>query len=302
MMTTIERPLETPLHIGPVKIPRTDNEFQERSGVFEQHYAEFVSLKIYGIGSVGSQFIESNSAFTYGGEPVVWADYEPEPNYVSLGWRSAPGISSGTVLSVYDGATRSWKDVLKTKETPRGQPAPSVFPEVEHRWETWRGVARIFEAHFAGFTPALEPALDAGHAVQSKDTRERLESIQKALGLSMSRLADLLDISRATLYTWLDQNQDIKLKNASREALERLEYRAELWVSLCEYAPGTLLRSREVEGKTLEAWLLDAVATDKQLHRVMLEIARRVEQRERKIALAPAHPAHPVSDDLRSID
>jgi DNA-binding transcriptional regulator YiaG len=130
-------------------------------------------------------------------------------------------------------------------------------------------------------------------------TKERLERIQNAFGLTLARLADVLDISRATLYTWLDQ--DKKINKTSRAALERLEHRAQLWAERCSFPPGTLLRSREVDGKTLEAWLKDPAASDEQLLRVMAEFAKRVEQRERKLTSVTTAPIHPASDDVRSI-
>lgn len=136
-------------------------------------------------------------------------------------------------------------------------------------------------------------------SVASKGTRERIERIQKVLGLSISRLASILNVQRVTIYSWIEK--EINLRMPQREALEHLEKRVELWAEVCKHPPGPLLRTREVNGKTLEAWLADPDASTEQLRPVIVEIARRVEARERQLATPVPQAKHYLESEIKSI-
>lgn len=78
-------------------------------------------------------------------------------------------------------------------------------------------------------TPALLASatdLDAARRV------ERLMALQTVLGFSMQALADVLSISRAQLYKWMDRRNDISLQDASRKRLEAIEMLASHWRTL----------------------------------------------------------------------
>jgi DNA-binding transcriptional regulator YiaG len=182
------------------------------------------------------------------------------------------------------------------RETPL--PTVSKHTDIAEHWQVWKELFHQFNS-LAISTHTIQVKIQPLTA-QSIGIKERLEAIQQTFGLTLAPLAKLLNISRATLYTWFDH--DINLKAIGRKALERLEHRAGLWTEMCAYAPGTLLRSREVNGKTLEAWLMDPNVNDDQLRFVMKEFAQRVNQRERKLAAVTVRPSIPASDDLRSIE
>jgi DNA-binding transcriptional regulator YiaG len=113
---------------------------------------------------------------------------------------------------------------------------------------------------------------------------EKLERIRSQLGVSLANLADLLGISRSTLYSWLDGEPN--LQEAKRLCLERLEKRSQMWSELSPYTPSVFMRSREYDGKTLEAWLQDADISDETLKAYMTDVAVKAKAQAERLARA----------------
>jgi hypothetical protein len=61
---------------------------------------------------------------------------------------------------------------------------------------------------------------------------DRLAKIQAAFGFSIQTLADVLRLSRAQLYKWLDPEKDIQLQQESRDRLQQIENLAARWLEL----------------------------------------------------------------------
>jgi DNA-binding transcriptional regulator YiaG len=140
--------------------------------------------------------------------------------------------------------------------------------------------------------PSLTPAI-----AQEQGVNMRLQQIRENLGVSLSVLAELLQISRSTLYNWMGENSN--LQEANKTQLERLEKRSRLWKSISEYPPGVFMRSREIEGKTLASWLQDADVSDQQLGVYMQVVAQKALARERRLARASI-PSIPLAS--RNLD
>lgn len=84
---------------------------------------------------------------------------------------------------------------------------------------------------------------------------ERLVNIQGALGVSMQLFAQMLGISRAQLYKWMDPTRDVELQQASVRRLGIVERLAKKW-SVASAAPlSSVLDELTSTGKSLRETL-----------------------------------------------
>lgn len=163
---------------------------------------------------------------------------------------------------------------------------------------TGQEAVKIQENPFQGKT-FVQPSKQIHQQPSSIGTREKLEYIRTHLGVSLATLAELLGISRSTLYSWLDG--ELNLQEAKRDRLDLLLKRSQVWAELSPHKPGVLLKSREYDGKTLEAWLQDADTTDDVLKTYMTDVATRAKAQAERLARAitPSVPlTTPVLDRL----
>ena len=99
-------------------------------------------------------------------------------------------------------------------------------------------------------------APDAVPAAQS--LAERVSAIKAAFGLTISQLAQVLQVQRQTIYDWMDEDHPPHVQGHKRERLAAIQRWAIQWNARCPWPAGKGVASYAVEGNTL----LDLLAAD----------------------------------------
>jgi DNA-binding transcriptional regulator YiaG len=115
------------------------------------------------------------------------------------------------------------------------------------------------------------------------EAKDHVEFIRNTLGISLVSVADILNVSRTSVYNWLSGEQTIQ--KSSEQALFRLRNRVELWHQISPHPPGVFLKSRFYDGRNLQDWLKADEVDDNFLKGVMkdifIHVARQVERMSR---------------------
>lgn len=117
---------------------------------------------------------------------------------------------------------------------------------------------------------------------------ERLTSLEAALGMSKQELADVLRISRAGLYKWLDESHDVKLQEGNAARLSQLGRIATAWQRRTPL-PLSAVKHEEVNGTTILAMLTAEELDEKSIVGALDEVLSRVKNR-------PKSPSQRLAD------
>jgi DNA-binding XRE family transcriptional regulator len=87
---------------------------------------------------------------------------------------------------------------------------------------------------------------------------DRISEIKAAFGLTVSQLAQVIQVQRQTIYDWMDEDHPPQVQGHKRERLAAIQRWAIQWNALCPWPAGKGVASYAVEGNTL----LDLLAAD----------------------------------------
>lgn len=145
----------------------------------------------------------------------VMYDYEPPAANISVG-----AVGHGVVKAL----TAGTKFSLVTTDWPTTAPVLLVdLDDVQaSNWTRWAGQAK----------DALQKAATGQKRPFTAAARlrvERLAAVQAAFGFTTQDFAAVLGLSRQGLYKWLDEANEVKLQDASRQRLATVERIAKEW-------------------------------------------------------------------------
>jgi hypothetical protein len=103
----------------------------------------------------------------------------------------------------------------------------------------------------------------------------RLVAIQGALGLSTQALAQVLQISRAQLYKWIDPSRIIELQQASVKRLTSLEALASKWASTSSMPLSAVAYEPVMGDRTIIDLLSSDSLDDAEIHNAFSSLAQR---------------------------
>ena len=138
---------------------------------------------------------------------------------------------------------------------------------------------------------AFQKAAATAKATPSAAARlrvERLATLQAALGLSTSNLAQALGLSRPGLYKWLDASSDVKLQGASRERLAAVERIAKQWRERTTAPLSSVCNEPLADGRTVLTMLVadqfDEAAVVGAFDELLAKLAGKPKTRSQKLA------------------
>ncbi len=105
--------------------------------------------------------------------------------------------------------------------------------------------------------------------VHVANAREQVSAIKLHLGLSMSDIADALQVKRPTVYQWLSGSEP---RQANLKRLHKLYGVAREWSGLNDKTPGRYLRVPIINGKSLIDLLSEDDLDSEAISRILLEI------------------------------
>lgn len=148
-------------------------------------------------------------------------------------------------------------------------------------WERWS------EASKAALQKATTASKSAPSAI-AKLRVNRLATLQAALGLSTSDLAQALALSRPGLYKWLDISSDVKLQGASRERLAVIERIAMQWRERSTAPLSTIAHEPLADGRTVFSMMaaeqVDEAAVIGTYDELIAKLAGKPKSRSQKLA------------------
>lgn len=134
---------------------------------------------------------------------------------------------------------------------------------------------------------------------------KRLAAIQAALGLSTADLAQVLHLSRPGLYKWLDASNDLRLQEAKRERLAKVERIANRWRERSVRPLGSFAHEPLAGGGTALAMMsaedIDEIAVLGALDELVAKAAGKPKSRSQKLTEA-GFRRRPSSRSLPSDD
>lgn len=140
---------------------------------------------------------------------------------------------------------------------------------------------------------ALQNAATVTKAAPSAAARrrvERLATLQAALGLSTSDLAQALGLSRPGLYKWLDASSDVKPQGASRERLAAVERIAKQWRERTTAPLSSVSNEPLADGRTVLTMMVadqfDETAVAGAFDELLAKLAGKPKTRSQKLAEA----------------
>jgi len=112
-------------------------------------------------------------------------------------------------------------------------------------------------------TPATEitdsRSLEATPTPTAQSLTERVSEIKAAFGMTISQLAQVLQVQRQTIYDWMDEENPRQLQEQKRERLAAIQRLATQWNQLCQWPAGKGITTyTTVDGDTL----LDLLSVD----------------------------------------
>jgi hypothetical protein len=125
--------------------------------------------------------------------------------------------------------------------------------------------------------PVTDQHQAAEHA-QAVRRVERLTEIQANLGLSMQMLAEVMRVTRPTLYKWFDVEKSISLQNDSIRRLDEVEQLAQKWRALSTAPLGPWVRERSNGGRPLRDLLTAEPLPMAKIERAFSQIVARIVQ------------------------
>lgn len=127
----------------------------------------------------------------------------------------------------------------------------------------------------------------------------QLAAIKAAFGLSLSALAEILQVSRTTLYSWLDESGGVRLHRKNVERIADLCELAALWNSMCD-----LPLPAELADQLLKVRILKSEQTEKLMRataQTVLNGARQMQPSFGQQLLDKGFPSH-LDDALSAAD
>jgi len=117
-------------------------------------------------------------------------------------------------------------------------------------------------------------------AVRAQAARrvERLTEIKANLGLSMQTLAEMLHVTRPTLYKWFDAEKLISLQKDSVRRVDKIEQLAQKWRATSVAPLGPWLRERIDGGSSMLDLLMVEPLPTVEIERAFMQIAARIVQ------------------------
>lgn len=143
----------------------------------------------------------------------------------------------------------------------------------------------IGSCHGTGFNPEM-----GWIALKSRTTQlqapatlsEKIREIRRAFGLNIKQLADVMRVTRVTIYDWLRQDNLAVLRNGARRRLTHMQMLATMWAQFPPIPGSYLDEPLDEDGETLGALLnAETLPTPQQLpkfHQMLLQI-KSIEQR-----------------------
>ena len=140
--------------------------------------------------------------------------------------------------------------------------------------------ARCFElwSHATGglHTTRVKPTLPR-MAISAAQLRvDQLASIQSAFGLPIQTLAEVLAVSRAQIYKWLDASNSVTLQESSQQRLSAVGRLASRWRKLSGAPLSPLIREPLAGGSTVLQLLCGETIDEHACETAFVELARRL--------------------------
>jgi len=135
---------------------------------------------------------------------------------------------------------------------------------------------------------------------QPKKTRGAVSTIKFNLSLNLSQLADVLRVGRPTVYSWLDEEDDVRIQPHHQQRIERVATYAELWWDKAERPFPKELFDDPLGGQLLS--LLHAELLNDPLIRKAIDALVRQLPSKRKLATVKGVGQVPRDDSLASVE
>jgi hypothetical protein len=151
-------------------------------------------------------------------------------------------------------------------------------------------------------------AKDTVLAPAAQSLAERVSAIKAAFGLTISQLAQVLQVQRQTIYDWVDEENPRQIQEQKRERLVAIQRLAVQWNQLCSWPAGKGIATYTVDGDALLDLLSADVLDESRLQPMMRSLSEQVKaewQRREERSLAyqlRTEGFQPVPDQsLRSV-
>lgn len=128
-------------------------------------------------------------------------------------------------------------------------------------------------ARATGGTHAAAPDATAQGVSVAQLRVDRLSSIQAAFGFPVQTLADVLGISRAQIYKWLDVSNNLTLQDGSQQRLVMIDRLARKWRELSRSPLSSVAREPLANGGTVLQLLSNAAIDEATVESALHELA-----------------------------
>lgn len=133
----------------------------------------------------------------------------------------------------------------------------------------------------------------------TRDSRSELSTIRFNFSLNISRLADVLRVTRRAIYDWLDEENEVRMKSPHQERINRLgAYARSWWRRLGRQCPEEFWETPK--GLRLFNYLKEDVLDDARIYSAIEELCQQIppKRRLKKITAIGRAPR----DELLSLD
>lgn len=141
-------------------------------------------------------------------------------------------------------------------------------------WAIWRYTALSATTPVRSISRLTAPDTTPAPAAQS--LAERVSAIKAAFGLTISQLAQVLQVQRQTIYDWMDEDNPPQVQGKKGERLTAMQRLAVQWNRLCQWPAGKGMATYTVEGDTLLDLLSADVLDEARLQTVMRSLSEQV--------------------------
>jgi hypothetical protein len=135
---------------------------------------------------------------------------------------------------------------------------------------------------------------------QPKKTREAVSTIKFNLSLNLSQLADVLRVGRPTVYSWMDEDNDIRIQAHHEQRIERVAAYAQVWWDKAQ-RPFPKELFDDAPGRQLLNLLQAELLNDPWIRKAIDELARQLPTK-RKLATVKGVGPVPRDDSLASVE